>query len=567
MGPLALEATVQLLREVVREDVRHLGEQLHAETEGNPLFAVETIRSLLESGELQLGAAARTGRRRCPTPFRPRSGRGWRGWIRTRMSSSAPPPCWVVMSTSITRARSPGKTRTARWPRSNACCRRICCAKSPATCGEALYSFSHDKARQVVYDDLSGARRRVQHRRALDVLGQPSARTPVERLAYHAVRAQAWDQAVRWCEQAADAAVAVFAYTSAANLYEQALEALERLPSSPEHQAHGVKLRLRLAQVAFYVAPGRLGEWLEPAERDALAIGDVTLLAHVRLAQAGALYIQGRFAEALPLLDRIRATAESTTDPALRAQFPRVYGQLQALRGDYAEAVPALQEAIARQHGQAGIELTVATEMLGATYAYMGEFERALETIATVHARSESIQDQAALAAGEGFLSAVYHMRGDWQAALDHGKRAVDTARAGGSVVHEYVGLVFVGLPEARLGDPDAGATALKRAIAMAQAAGTWVLLGRAYGWLAEVELIRAQPSEALKLAETGLELSIKHGYLFDAALCERARGEALAALDQPDAARHHLTQAAAQFAAIGAQPEVARTRAALARS
>ena len=156
----------------------------------------------------------------------------------------------------------------------------------------------------------------MQHRRALDVLAQPSARTPVERLAYHAMRAQAWDQAVLLCEQAAGAAFGVFAYASAASLYEQALDALQRLPTSPEHQAYGVRLRLRLAQVAFYVAPGRLGEWLEPAERDALALGEPTLLAYVRLAQAGALYIQGRFAEALPLLERIRPTAESTAEPS-----------------------------------------------------------------------------------------------------------------------------------------------------------------------------------------------------------------------------------------------------------
>src|SRR5205085_8653556 len=196
-----------------------------------------------------------------------------------------------------------------------------------------------------------------------------------ERLAYHALRAQAWDQAVQWCEKAADSAVAVFAYASAALLYEQALDALGRLAISSENRAHGVKLRLRLAQVAFYVAPGRLGEWLEPAERDAQTLGEPTLLAYVQLAQAGALYIQGRFAEALPLLDRIRPIADSTQDPVLRAQFPRVYGQLQALRGDYASAVPALHEAIERLRDQPGIELTVATEMLGATYAYMGEFD------------------------------------------------------------------------------------------------------------------------------------------------------------------------------------------------
>src|SRR6476661_5539785 len=102
-------------------------------------------------------------------------------------------------------------------------------------------------------------------------------------------------------------------------------------------------------------------------------------------------------------------------------------------------------------------------------------------------------------------------MRGDWQAAQDHALQAVNTARAAGSVIHEYVGLVFLGLPQARLGDPDAGADSLRRAIAMAQAAGTFVLLGRAYGWLAEIEVLRNQPSEALVLAETGLGLSTRH--------------------------------------------------------
>ena len=83
-----------------------------------------------------------------------------------------------------------------------------------------------------------------------------------------------------------------------------------------------------------------------------------------------------------------------------------MYGQLPALRCDYAEAVPALLEAIDRLREQPGIELTVATEMLGATYAYMGDFDRALELIESAHARSERVQDQAALAV-EGKLRQV----------------------------------------------------------------------------------------------------------------------------------------------------------------
>jgi DNA-binding SARP family transcriptional activator len=564
LGPLPVEATVQLLREVVHDDVRQLGQQLHAETEGNPLFAVETIRSLLESGELQLGVAARNG----PTPL-PES---VQAAIRARLArldadAHELARAAAVLGGDVDFDHARG-VASQDEERALAALERLLSShllrELSGEVGEALYTFSHDKVRQVVYDDLSGARRRVQHRRALDVLGEPAARTPPERLAYHALRAQAWDQAVRWCELAADAALAVFAYASAATLYEQALDALERLPESLDNQAHGIRLRLRLAQVAFYVAPGRLGEWLEPAERAAQGLGEATLLAYVNLAQAGALYIQGRFAETLPLLERIRPIAEATSEVVLRAQYLRVYGQLQALRGDYAAAIPALHEAIDLMQDQPGIELTVASEMLGATYAYMGDFDRALQLIDSAHARSESVQDQAALAAGESFLCAVYHMRGDWALAREHGLRAVNTARAAGSVVHEYVGLVYVGLPEARLGEAECGASSLRRAIRMAQAAGTWVLLGRAHGWLAEIELERSNVDEALSLARAGLELSATYGYLYDAALCERMLGRALLARGDASAGRAHLEAAVEQFAAIQALPELQRTRRAL---
>lgn len=561
LGPLPVEATVQLLREVVREDVRHLGQQLHAETEGNPLFAVETIRSLLESGELQLGTTRPSG----PTPL-PES---VQAAIRARLARLDPDAHELARAAAVlggdvdfdhVRGVAGQDEERALVSLERLLSTHLLREVTGEGPGEALYTFSHDKVRQVVYDDLSAARRRVQHRRALDVLAQTSAHALPERLAYHALRAQAWDQAVHWCEAAADAALAVFAYTSAASLYEQALDALARLDTSTDNRSHGIRLRLRLAQVAFYVAPGRLGEWLEPAERDAQALGETTLLAYVRLAQASALYIQGRFAEALPLLERIRPTVESTEDVTLKAQFARVYGQLQALRGDYAAALPALHEAIDRLRDQPGIELTVATEMLGATYAYMGEFDRAFELISATHARSERVHDLAALAAGEGFLCAVAHMQGDWATARAHGELAVTTARAAGSVVHEYVGLVYLGLPEARLGNLEAGAASLRRAISMAEAARVWVLLGRAHGWLAEIELGRGDANEARRLAQAGLELSQRYGYLYDAALCTRALGQALLALGDGSGGAQ-LASAEAQFLAIGAQPEVMRTR------
>ena len=181
LGPLPVEATVQLLREVVREDVRQLGQQLHAETEGNPLYAVETIRSLLESGELQLGIAARPG----PTPL-PDS---VQAAIRGRLSRLDPDAHELARAAAVlggdvdfdhARAVAGQDEDRALTALERLLTTHLLREVSGEVVGDAVYSFSHDKVRQVVYDDLSGARRRMQHRRALDVLAQPSARTPVE---------------------------------------------------------------------------------------------------------------------------------------------------------------------------------------------------------------------------------------------------------------------------------------------------------------------------------------------------------------------------------------------------
>jgi tetratricopeptide (TPR) repeat protein len=431
-----------------------------------------------------------------------------------------------------------------------------------------LYTFSHDKIRQVAYDDLSAARRRVLHRRAFEALSTPNGiTTPVERLAYHALRAQAWPEAQRWSEQAAREALAVFAYGAAAALYEQALDCLAHQPVTPGQRRAGITLRLSLAHVALYLAPGRLDEWLRPAETeaDALALGDEPLLARVWLARATALYIQGHFSDALPLLERIRPLADPARDPELRAGFLSTLGQLLALRGDYAGAISALEEALSLLPPAASIERTVATEMLAATHAYKGDFPLADQLLQEIHQGAERSQDQTRLAASLGFLEAVHQMKGNWAAAREYGQRAIAVARDAGDVVHEYIGYVFVGLPAARQGAPDDGALALQQAIGIAQAAGIWVLLGRAYGWLALVDLVRGQPETALQAAITGQELSEQHGYLFDPALCQRARGEALLALGDLDAADNHLRSAWQRLEAIGALPEVARTRAALA--
>ena len=90
------------------------------------------------------------------------------------------------------------------------------------------YAFAHDKIRDVAYTEAGAARRRVFHRRALEVLQNEGA--PASELVRHALAAGEAETAFRHLVAAGDEAMAVFAVKDAIRFYEQARRLLaERL--------------------------------------------------------------------------------------------------------------------------------------------------------------------------------------------------------------------------------------------------------------------------------------------------------------------------------------------------
>lgn len=96
------------------------------------------------------------------------------------------------------------------------------------------YVFTHDKIRDVVYTEASEARRRVFHRRALEVLQTITA--PAAELAHHALAAGLPDAAFRFSLEAGDQALRLFEVKMAITHYEQARHQLsiinDQLPIS-----------------------------------------------------------------------------------------------------------------------------------------------------------------------------------------------------------------------------------------------------------------------------------------------------------------------------------------------
>ena len=311
--------------------------------------------------------------------------------------------------------------------------------RPPSVATETEYAFSHVLIRDVAYGQIPRAARSHKHQRAaawIEALGRPEDQA--EMLAYHYLQALELaeaagtdaavlgDSARRALRDAGDRAAALYAGDAAERFYDAAL----RLWPSDDPERPQLLFR-RAAPVPTWTGdPGRLVE-----ARDALlTAGDNTTAAEAEWLLSESFNMQGR--RDLGDQHAERAIALIAGLPPSRASgWVMTRGAYQALdAGDYERSIElALQAcALAEQLGSAEA-LSGALAVLGTARVEHGD-RHGLEDLA----RSIEIATRAgalgALSLAYGNLSAAYQLLGDLDAAY--------AARVEGARVAERVGSV-----------------------------------------------------------------------------------------------------------------------------
>jgi DNA-binding SARP family transcriptional activator len=240
LGPLTGEDTVRLLRTLASSDLEeeaadtarleHFGGWLHDETGGQPFFLTETLSALVEQGMLvreyhggwtvEAGAAPSAG------TIPP----GVREAIVARLARLGPDASTLLAASAVLGRPSGFEDlrRVAGMDEDAVLSALEECVVSGLlrevdSDGSDAYAFAHDKVRDVIYTEAGGARRRVYHRRAFEVLEGEIA--PTE-LARHALAAGLTGEALGHLLAAGDEAMAVFAASDAVEHYESARKLL-----------------------------------------------------------------------------------------------------------------------------------------------------------------------------------------------------------------------------------------------------------------------------------------------------------------------------------------------------
>jgi tetratricopeptide (TPR) repeat protein len=122
------------------------------------------------------------------------------------------------------------------------------------------YTFKHSLTHDVTYNGMLRERRCDAHARVGDAIEQLYADRldeHVERLAYHAMRGEKREKAVRYLGQAGAKAAARSALTDARACFELALNVLEELPESRVALEQAFQIRLELRRILRQLGEGR----------------------------------------------------------------------------------------------------------------------------------------------------------------------------------------------------------------------------------------------------------------------------------------------------------------------
>jgi DNA-binding SARP family transcriptional activator/tetratricopeptide (TPR) repeat protein len=358
LSPLSRPDIALLVRALTRvgsdaPTVAHVEERIWAMSEGNPFVAVEAVRSLdqvglrdearEESGALALPASVRDLVARRMDRLSPRG----------QQLAAVAAVIGRQFEFTLLRSASGLEERDA----AEAVEEMVRCHVLQAI-GTQL-DFSHDRVREVAYGRLLPPRRRLLHgavAEALEAVGAGTAdametlsrdrpREQTEQLAYHALRGEVWDKALRYCGQAGAKAAGRVADREAVAFFEQALATLENLPETQEMRKHAIDLLVHLRnslQVLGELSRGL--DCLRRAEALAEALGDRPRLVEIAATLSSHFWAVADQDRALEGARRSLALAVDLNDPSWQARGRYLVGRIHHVMGDYRLAIDVLRE-------------------------------------------------------------------------------------------------------------------------------------------------------------------------------------------------------------------------------
>jgi tetratricopeptide (TPR) repeat protein len=428
--------------------------------------------------------------------------------------------------------------------------------------GEPAVIFKHALTQDVVYDSLLARTRRELHLRTAEALVALHGERDdlAATFAYHYVRTDLVDEAVRWLTRAADRAALAYANAEAVLHLDLAARRLQRLPETPDRDRRMLNVALRHAHSLYFL--GRFRESVEvllPHEARLARLDEPAMTAAYSFWLA---HMHSRLGDQRRASDNAARAIEAATRAGDEETLGKAHGLL-VLEGHWSG-----NTADGKAHGRRSLELLRAHPQqrwwLGMTHFYLamnhlvrGDFEAALAEANRADAVGKEIDDprlQTYAAFAVGWVEAT---RGNHAAAVVACQRSREQApdRVSRAYASMMLGFALIGQ-----GDHAQARTILEPTVAELEGFAFPQWHGFAAALTAETYRLDARLDVAGTLVERALDVMTRARYWYGVAFAQRVAARIALVRGARDEATATFDDAAGTFERIGARFEAQQT-------
>jgi class 3 adenylate cyclase/tetratricopeptide (TPR) repeat protein len=530
VDPLQQTSAEELLQHLLgsNKDLVPLKELLIHRTEGNPFFAEESVRSLVETGVL-------VGEKRA---YRPglkideiRIPNTVQNVVADRIDRLPIEEKHLLQMAAVIGVIVPSRLLRAVAELSEdeiqpylAHLQEAEFLYETTLFPELEYTFKHALTNEVAYGALLHDRRVSLHSQILSVLEETigdNIQEVVESLAHHAFQGELWDKAVLYLGQAGTKALACSASREAVLFLERALQALERLPASQRKLERAVDLRLELRNALFLLGESeKLYRYLREAVTLAETLGDQRRIARVLNFLCSYFGIAGDPERAVQSGRRALAITAVNEDLAISAVTNYYLGAAYNKMGDYKQAIEVLKRGMQSvegkfRHERFGTTLILSVicrshlvQCLAATGAFNEGVLYGEEGIRI----AEEVEHPASLIYMNCSLGVLFLVKGEMAKAISALERSLKFCHSASIPVYVPFVASRLGAAYAASGHVSEGLPYLEQGAGNFAAVGRVGFLSLSMVWLGEGYLLSGRVEESGALAERALDLSAKHG-------------------------------------------------------
>jgi tetratricopeptide (TPR) repeat protein len=370
--------------------------------------------------------------------------------------------------------------------------------------GRDSFVFTHDKIREVLYEELNPIRRKRIHQRigeGLESIYSTEIQAHAQELAHHFMESDDLPRSLRYSLLAAGQARRLFASEDALCYYDQAQEAAEALDQTGE-------------------------------------------LAVIHNAIAEVYSIRGPVSKAIEHYDRAIALTE---DPGKRGAIKARAGAEYAGVGD-ARGIEYINEALRELDVETqSNEVALATAMLARYYHYRALHSKAIEYLEKARALAEPAQDAATLSLIYSFLAGAHQHLTRFDESMDWARKCIDLGKRTHTPQAEAYGYEFLAEDSMAMGDWQAALQYAQQDCELGEKIGaknriTWSTYSRAFA-----EFVGGELTSAEKDAGLTRQLADEIGDTRVAILASGVQVQALADLGRDEEAGHIAAQVLAE--------------------